>query len=91
MGVAVDDTIHFLTWYRQDFERLRDRKQAILAAWTYYKHGFVDIKIAALICIGFIIGGLFGAQWAVTIPKEMLRRIFGIALFLISLHMMFMK
>jgi uncharacterized membrane protein YfcA len=63
----------------------------ILAAWTYYKHGFVDIKIAALICLGFVVGGLFGAQWAVTIPKDLLRRIFGIALFLISIHMIFIK
>lgn len=63
----------------------------ILAAWTYYKHGFVDIKIAALICLGFIIGGLFGAQWAVTIPKDILRRVFGIVLLLISLHMIFVK
>jgi hypothetical protein len=63
----------------------------ILAAWTYYKHGFVDIKIASLICIGFIIGGLFGAEWAVTLPKDVLRRIFGVALFLISLHMIFVK
>ncbi|MCX5778016.1 MAG: sulfite exporter TauE/SafE family protein [Elusimicrobia bacterium] len=63
----------------------------ILAAWTYYKHGFVDLKIAAFICIGFIIGGLFGAQWAITIPKEILRRIFGIIFLLISLHMIFTK
>jgi uncharacterized membrane protein YfcA len=63
----------------------------ILAAWTYYKHGFVDIKIASLICLGFIVGGLFGAQWAVSIPKDVLRKIFGLFLFLISLHMIFVK
>ena len=34
LGVAVDDTIHYLTWYRQDFERLGDRHQAILAAYS---------------------------------------------------------
>lgn len=33
LGVAVDDTIHFLTWYRKDFEQSRDRNQAILAAY----------------------------------------------------------
>ena len=33
LGVAVDDTIHFLTWFREDFERLGDRNQAILAAY----------------------------------------------------------
>lgn len=34
LGVAVDDTIHFLTWYREDFERQgRDRNKAIIAAY----------------------------------------------------------
>ena len=29
----------------------------LLAAWVYYKQGFVDLKIAAFVCIGFFIGG----------------------------------
>ena len=29
----------------------------LLAAWTYYKAGFVDLKIAGLICLGFFVGG----------------------------------
>ena len=33
LGVAVDDTIHFLTWFRDDLDRLGDRNQAILAAY----------------------------------------------------------
>jgi predicted RND superfamily exporter protein len=33
LGVAVDDTIHFLTWYRKDFEQFGDRNRAILAAY----------------------------------------------------------
>jgi predicted RND superfamily exporter protein len=35
LGVAVDDTIHYLNWFREELDRLGDRKQAILAA---YKH-----------------------------------------------------
>jgi len=35
LGVAVDDTIHYLNWYRDELDRLGDRKLAILAA---YKH-----------------------------------------------------
>lgn len=33
LGVAVDDTIHFLTWYREDLDRLHDRPRAILTAY----------------------------------------------------------
>lgn len=35
LGVAVDDTIHYLHWFREELDRLGDRKKAILAA---YKH-----------------------------------------------------
>ncbi|MHB8862256.1 MAG: efflux RND transporter permease subunit [Pirellulaceae bacterium] len=33
LGVAVDDTIHYLTWFRQDLKENRDRKIAILTAY----------------------------------------------------------
>ena len=61
----------------------------LLAAWQYYKQGFVDLKIAGLICIGFFIGGLFGAKFANQIPDQILRKIFGAFLLLISLRMIF--
>ena len=30
-----------------------------LAAYTYYKAGFVDLKIAGILCLGFFVGGFF--------------------------------
>jgi uncharacterized membrane protein YfcA len=33
----------------------------LLAAWTYYQNGYVDLKVAGYICAGFFLGGLFGA------------------------------
>ncbi|MGL4512999.1 MAG: efflux RND transporter permease subunit [Lacipirellulaceae bacterium] len=33
LGVAVDDTIHFLAWFRDDFHRLGDRAAAVMAAF----------------------------------------------------------
>ena len=50
----------------------------LLAAWTYYKQGFVDFKIAGLICLGFFFGGLAGAKFATDIPEDVLRKIFGV-------------
>ena len=61
----------------------------LLAAWTYYKAGFVDLKMAGLICIGFFIGGLLGAEIATIIPDQLLRKIFGVVLLLVSLKMIF--
>lgn len=33
LGVAVDDTIHYLSWFRDDLKNLRDRNRAILVAY----------------------------------------------------------
>lgn len=63
----------------------------LLAAWTYYKGGFVDLKIAGLICLGFFVGGLLGARYAVAIPAVLLRRIFGIVLLMAALKMILTK
>lgn len=61
----------------------------ILAAWTYYQQGYVNLKVAALICVGFVLGGLLGAKIAVILPGKLLERIFGVALLAISLKMIF--
>ncbi|PKN52538.1 MAG: permease [Deltaproteobacteria bacterium HGW-Deltaproteobacteria-13] len=63
----------------------------LLAAWTYYKQGYVDFPVAALICLGFIFGGLIGAKFAVNLSNQVLERIFGIALLIISIKMIFAK
>jgi hypothetical protein len=63
----------------------------ILAAWTYYKEGYVDFPIAAFICVGFIFGGLIGAKFANNLSNQTLERIFGIALLVISIKMIFAK
>ena len=62
-----------------------------LAAWTYYKQGYVDLRIAALICVGFFFGGLLGAKFATKLSNVVLERVFGVALLLISLKMIFSK
>lgn len=63
----------------------------LLAAWTYYKQGFVDFKIAGFIIVGFFIGGLLGAKLATGFSNVLLEKVFGFALLLISLKMLFAK
>ncbi len=50
------------------------------AAYEYYKHGNVDIRMAALICIGFVVGGYFGAKLVPYIPEHILRKAFALLL-----------
>ena len=63
----------------------------LLAAWAYYSKGYVDIKVAGLMCIGFFIGGLIGAKFAGAFSEVILKRAFGIALLLISVKMIIGK
>jgi uncharacterized protein len=63
----------------------------ILAALTYYRHGYVDMKAAGFICIGFLAGGYLGAKIATTLSNEFLEKIFAISLLLISLKILFSK
>jgi hypothetical protein len=62
-----------------------------LAAWTYYSHGYVDLRIAGLLCVGFFVGGLLGAKLAVGLSGPVLEKLFGVALLLISLKMIFTR
>jgi uncharacterized membrane protein YfcA len=59
----------------------------LLAAWAYYKAGFVDLKVAGLMCIGFFVGGFFGAKFATALSETALSRIFGVAMLIVSVKM----
>lgn len=61
----------------------------LLAAWTYYRQGYVDIRTGWLICIGFLVGSVLGADLAVRLPTELLTRIFGAILVSVGLKMLF--
>jgi hypothetical protein len=63
----------------------------IFAAWTYYSNGFVDIKVAAFIAAGFVLGSLLGARYAMNLSSGTLEKIFGVALVLIGLKMIIAK
>ena len=59
----------------------------LLAAWTYWKQGLVDVRVALLICAGFIIGGLLGAKLATNLSNPVLEKVFGVVMLLISIKM----
>lgn len=63
----------------------------ILAAWAYYKQGYVLMDIAGYMCVGFLVGGFFGARIATHFSNLILERIFGLALLLIAMKMLFAK
>jgi uncharacterized membrane protein YfcA len=63
----------------------------IIAAYTYYKAGHINIKYAIIIAITFIIGSYFGSKLAVNLPDQVSKKIFAVIMFLISIKMFFFK
>jgi uncharacterized protein len=91
-GVIIIPTLVFLFGFSQQQAQgttlaLLVPPIGILAAWTYYRAGFVDLRAAGLICIGFVGGSLLGAKIATSLTSQQLERIFGVVLLLISIKM----
>ena len=63
----------------------------IMAVLRYYNAGNIDLKVAGLLCIGFLFGGWLGAVIANELPADTLRKVFGVFLLVISLKMILGK
>lgn len=63
----------------------------ILAAYNYYKAGYVDIKYALILSAAFIIGGYFGSKISINLAEDTVRKIFGGVLLLVAIKMIFGK
>ena len=61
----------------------------IFAFWKYWKAGAVDLRLAALIAVGFALGGWAGGAWAQELPDVALRRGFAVLLLVIAVRMLF--
>jgi uncharacterized membrane protein YfcA len=63
----------------------------LLAFWNYYRHGYVNIKIAIIVMLAFFVGGYFGSIAAVHLPDKILRIGFGILIIFLGFRMIFTK
>ena len=61
------------------------------ATWAYYQNGRVDLKITAILSIGFFIGSLLGAKFAIDLPELFLKRMFGTLMLIIALKIVSAK
>ena len=60
----------------------------ILGVWEYYKKGQVDLKVAGLLCLAFLLGSFFGAKLVMGLDKTLVKRFF--ALFMIAVAIKFL-
>ncbi len=63
----------------------------ILAVYNYYSKGLVDVKSALIIACTFVIGGFIGSKIAIAIDQNLLKKVFGVFMLLISLKMILGK
>jgi uncharacterized membrane protein YfcA len=65
----------------------------ILAFLTYWQEckkmgAPLDLRVIAILAIGFVIGGYFGGHFAVKIDKDLLKKIFAVILFYTGFKML---
>lgn len=63
----------------------------IAAAYEYHKKGFIDMKVAGILIITFVIGSYLGSLLSFELPERDLKRLFGVLMIIAALKMIFSK
>ena len=63
----------------------------VLAVYNYHKAGQVDFKVAALLCVSFVVGSVLGSKIAISLSPEQIKKAFGISIIVIGLKMVLWK
>ena len=63
----------------------------ILAAWNYWKGGYVNWKFALILSLTFVLGAYLGSLYSIQLPQRILKKIFGILLLAVAVKMIFSK
>lgn len=63
----------------------------ILAAWNYWKAGYVNWKFALILSLTFVVGAYLGSVFSLKISDKMLQRIFGVLLLFVAVKMIISK
>ena len=64
---------------------------ALLAAYNYYKGGYINIKFATVMIVAFIVGGYIGSKTALALSGDVLKKIFAVLLIIIGIKMILGK
>lgn len=61
----------------------------ILGVIQYYKQGYIDMKVVAVISVAFLFGSYFGSKIALSISQEAAKKIFAVLMIVIAIKMLF--
>lgn len=62
---------------------------SLAGALSYHKKGMVDWKIALILGMGFVLGGLFGGKLVVDIPAGIIKKFFAVIMIIIAVKFLF--
>lgn len=63
----------------------------VFAAYNYYKAGQVNLKYALIIAAAFMLGSWLSSKFALTIPENILKKLFSVLLIAVAIKMFFSK
>ena len=62
----------------------------LLGAAEYYRNGYINLRYAGLVALGLFVGAYFGARIMISLPPELIRRLYGVFLLLVAARMLLM-
>ncbi|MEX0624913.1 MAG: sulfite exporter TauE/SafE family protein [Chloroflexota bacterium] len=60
-----------------------------LGALEYWRGGFVDLGLAAVLAVGLLLGAYLGARLGISLPVEVVQRGFGVLLVIVGIRFIF--
>ncbi len=63
----------------------------LFAAYNYYKTGHVNLLYALILALAFMVGSYFTSKIAITMPENLIRKIFSVFLIIIAFKMFYSK
>ena len=62
----------------------------IFAVINYYKKGYLDVNVVAIMSISFVAGAFLGSNISLAISQEKLKKVFAILLLFVAFKMLFL-
>jgi uncharacterized membrane protein YfcA len=59
-----------------------------MAVYNYHKQGAVDFKVAAILCVSFIVGSFFGSKIALNLSPVQIKKAFAVIIILLGVKML---
>ena len=63
----------------------------ILGVYNYYNAGAIEWRTAFIMALTFLVGSYFGSKFALSLPQETVKKVFGVIMLLVSVKMIFWK